>query len=334
MTGIISGEGKNGKAGYIKSWYIFLPFFYVFIGLFLLFPVNKLKAQTSLPVIPLLDSRDIMFRQYMADVEEARRHIFAQRGSSREAIDLLTIYIYTIREGDDLLRIAARSNIPISSLASLNRLSNGDDLRTGMDLLLPSMPGIFIPERPGSDLEYLISSARIDENRGIHLTIPREGYSERFLFIPGDDFTPTERIYFLNRGFQFPLRDFVLTSNFGQRINPITGTQTMHRGIDLAAPMGTEVYAVRSGTVIDQGFDALLGNYIMIQHDNNWVSLYGHLSVVNVNLHSRVSAGSFIGRVGSTGQSTGPHLHFELIQNGQNQDPARLLRLFPGAASH
>jgi murein DD-endopeptidase MepM/ murein hydrolase activator NlpD len=199
-------------------------------------------------------------------------------------------------------------------------------------MLLPSVPGIFVSETPVNSLERLISAARAEDdgNRGVVLSIPRDGRTERFLFIPGDDFTPTERVFFLNRGFQFPLRDFRVTSFYGPRINPITGNHSIHRGIDLAAPMGAEVFAARSGTVLSQGYDRILGNFITIAHDNNWVSLYGHLSEINTVLRQDVQSGTLIGRVGSTGQSTGPHLHFELWQHGQTRDPARMLGIFRG----
>ena len=158
-------------------------------------------AQSPLPFIPRLDSRDVMFRQYMADVQAARRHVISSRRNIEEAGELLTIYSYLTQEGDDILGIAARSNIPVAALASLNRLSNARDLRAGMLLLLPSMPGIFIPETPGSELERLISSTRTEESAGVRLSIPRNGRTERFLFIPGDDFTSAERLLFQNRGF-------------------------------------------------------------------------------------------------------------------------------------
>jgi murein DD-endopeptidase MepM/ murein hydrolase activator NlpD len=102
----------------------------------------------------------------------------------------------------------------------------------------------------------------------------------------------------------------------------------MHGGIDLAAPEGTDVYAVKSGIIMDLGEDQILGKYVIISHENNMVSLYGHLSSIHTNLYAMVQSGNVIAKVGSTGQSTGPHLHFELRQNGQSRDPARLLRLF------
>jgi murein DD-endopeptidase MepM/ murein hydrolase activator NlpD len=100
----------------------------------------------------------------------------------------------------------------------------------------------------------------------------------------------------------------------------------MHQGMDLAAPEGTEVLAVSDGTVTDAGFDPVYGNYIIISHSEKWTSLYGHLQKIEIALRSTVKSGSLIGRVGTTGQSTGPHLHFELRQDGKPLNPAGRLR--------
>jgi murein DD-endopeptidase MepM/ murein hydrolase activator NlpD len=140
--------------------------------------------------------------------------------------------------------------------------------------------------------------------------------------------SPTERVFFLNRGFRFPLRHFRLTSAYGPRINPVTGRYGVHQGVDLAAPEGSPVYAAREGTVQDLGEDPIYGKYIIIGHGDSWMSLYGHLSKIETALREEVRSGTLIGRVGSSGQSTGPHLHFELRQNGRTQDPGRLLRIF------
>ena len=295
----------------------------------------------SLPVIKRLDTRDTMFKQYLLDVESARRTLFTrqQNPPDREMAETLaasmTIYAYIPQETDDLMGIAARCNVPYGTLASLNRLSHGDDLAVGKLLLLPSIPGIFIPEKPFSDLEKLILSSRTEadpetEGAEVVLSIPRNGKTERFRFVPGDDFTATERVYFLNRGFSFPLQHFQVSSLYGPRINPVTGKFSQHKGIDLAAPEGSDVYAVKSGTVTGVGTDPVLGNYVLISHENNWVSCYGHLSLIITALHAEVQSGTLIAKVGSTGQSTGPHLHFELRQNGQSRDPAGLLGLFKG----
>jgi murein DD-endopeptidase MepM/ murein hydrolase activator NlpD len=100
----------------------------------------------------------------------------------------------------------------------------------------------------------------------------------------------------------------------------------MHGGLDLAAPMGTDVYATRDGTISESGTSPVYGNYIVITHQSGWTSLYGHLSAIIGKPKSEVKTGALIGKVGSTGLSTGPHLHFELRQHGAVQDPAPLLK--------
>jgi len=314
---------KKGKA-------LPLPFFYhhrIFALLFFLLVSGPLRGDSPFPVISRLDALDHAFRQYIADVETARRIVYSSRqNTTADIASYLTIYSYIPGEGDDLMTVAARCNIPYATLASLNRLSHMEEMTRGKYLLLPSVPGLFIPEEPVTELERLLISSR--EDTGITLTIPGEDGTEQYRFIPGEDFTPNERVFFLNRDFRFPLRQITVSSPYGPRINPVTGRPGVHRGLDLAAPEGTEVYSVKSGTVIDVGEDPILGKYVMISHDSNWVSLYGHLSAITTSLRAVVQSGSLIGRVGSTGQSTGPHLHFELRQNGQTRDPAALLGIF------
>jgi murein DD-endopeptidase MepM/ murein hydrolase activator NlpD len=277
------------------------------------------------PEIRQLDPSDIMFRQYQEDVDEARRRLFSRDRTveSLSGAELLTVYAYMPGANDDLFSLAARCNIPQATLATLNRLSAPGKLEAAGLLLLPSMPGLFIPETPESNLEQLIYSTRFGE--GTVLSLSRGGETERFRFIPGADFTPTERTFFLNPGFHYPLRSYRLTSGFGPRINPVTGNLRLHEGLDLAALEGTEVYAARDGIVAEMGTDPVFGNYIIIQHTENWVSLYGHLSKFETALRNNVRSGMLVGRVGSTGQSTGPHLHFEIRRNGRAQDPGRHL---------
>jgi murein DD-endopeptidase MepM/ murein hydrolase activator NlpD len=239
----------------------------------------------------------------------------------------LTVYCYVPGEDENLFTLAARCNVPYGTIVSINRFAHPEELRAGRVLLLPSIPGIFIPEEPETDLERLIVSSR-NSDEGVFINLGEVPDRERFLFIPGADLSPTERVFFLNQGFRFPLRHFRLTSPYGPRINPVTGRYGVHRGVDLAAPEGSPVYAAGEGTVQDLGEDPVYGKYIIIGHRDDWVSLYGHLSKIETALRGKVQSGTLIGRVGSSGQSTGPHLHFELRQNGRTRDPGRLLRIF------
>ncbi|MFZ0033120.1 MAG: peptidoglycan DD-metalloendopeptidase family protein [Candidatus Cybelea sp.] len=113
-----------------------------------------------------------------------------------------------------------------------------------------------------------------------------------------------------------------ITSPFGWRTNPFGGGPEFHQGLDIAAPMGTTVTAAAGGTVIMAQWYGGYGNYILIDHGAGYSTGYGHLSAMYVSSGQSVQRGQAIGAVGSTGQSTGPHLHFEVRIAGKPVDPA------------
>ena len=112
-----------------------------------------------------------------------------------------------------------------------------------------------------------------------------------------------------------------ISSPFGNRISPIYGGLEFHRGIDIPAPSGTAIRASASGTVITACYNSSYGNYVMIAHDNGLVTLYAHAVSLYVSAGQTVQAGDIIAGVGTTGDSTGNHLHFEVRVNGIFQNP-------------
>ena len=116
-----------------------------------------------------------------------------------------------------------------------------------------------------------------------------------------------------------------ITSVQGNRVHPITGQYGTHGGTDIGASYGSAIYAAGSGTVVtaynNSAYNGGYGNYAMINHGNGIQTLYAHMSVCSVTVGQTVSAGQTIGYVGSTGRSTGPHLHFEVRVNGSRVDP-------------
>lgn len=116
-----------------------------------------------------------------------------------------------------------------------------------------------------------------------------------------------------------------ITSPYGYRQNPFGGAPDFHPGLDIAAPMGTTVTAAAAGTVISAGWYGGYGNYILIDHGGGMATGYGHLSQIFVSNGQQVQKGQAIGAVGSTGHSTGPHLHFEVRLHGKTTDPAAYL---------
>jgi Peptidase family M23 len=117
------------------------------------------------------------------------------------------------------------------------------------------------------------------------------------------------------------LRPAPVTSRYGWRTHPLTGTRRFHSGIDIAAATGTPVVAAGSGTVVSAGWNSGYGKAIVIQHDDHHQTLYGHLSEISIQAGQSIVQGTVIGKVGSTGNSTGPHLHFEKREpNAANAD--------------
>ena len=118
-----------------------------------------------------------------------------------------------------------------------------------------------------------------------------------------------------------PVAYSYVSSPFGYRWHPVTGEWSMHRGADLPAPMGTPIYASRSGYVTIAGWHNTSGNYVTINHQDGYTSVYMHMTHFVVSVGDYVRAGEVIGYVGSTGRSTGPHLHFGIAYNGEYVNP-------------
>ena len=138
---------------------------------------------------------------------------------------------------------------------------------------------------------------------------------------PSDDTTPSTDIP-SSSGWICPVPYYTLTSPFGMRVHPIRGTWTMHNGVDMAAAQGTPIYASRSGKVTTASFQAGgAGYYVSINHGDGFSSIYMHMTHYIVSPGQYVTAGQVIGYVGSTGGSTGPHLHFGISYQGTYVNP-------------
>jgi murein DD-endopeptidase MepM/ murein hydrolase activator NlpD len=281
---------------------------------------------SSFPLISTLNSRDTVFKQLQKDIEAARIRVYGGSNSSSQwpsFLEGLSLYRYTVQD-EDYYDLYARCSVGREAIVTLNHLDSPAAVVPGLEVLIPSVPGLYIPQNPKTDLEKLLFSNYSEA--GPELAIPRGSAEEVYRFIPGATFNATEWAFFLNpKLFHFPLKDYVLTDDWGMRTNPITGTYKLHEGLDLAAALGSPVYAARDGTVLEIGEDAVYGKYIIVQHNDNWVSLYGHLSEIDTVLKSSVKSTTIIGKVGTTGQSTGPHLHFEVRQYGKAQNPGKYL---------
>lgn len=125
---------------------------------------------------------------------------------------------------------------------------------------------------------------------------------------------------------KWPVDGGYVSSEFGGRANPFDGSGDYHPGIDIAEDYGAPIYASASGYVQRAGWYGGYGNYVNISHDYGYSTAYGHMSSIKVNAGDYVQKGQVIGYVGSTGYSTGPHLHFEVLLNGEQVNPRKLIK--------
>jgi murein DD-endopeptidase MepM/ murein hydrolase activator NlpD len=140
----------------------------------------------------------------------------------------------------------------------------------------------------------------------------------------GNSAGKASRCSWANPQYVFPLKNSCRkTSGFGMREHPLLGKPLKHDGVDYAAPRGTEVYAMASGIVVESSYTGINGNYVAIKHANGILSYYLHLNEKGIEKGSHVEAGQMIGKVGSTGRSTGPHLHFAIMKDGTWMDPEK-----------
>jgi murein DD-endopeptidase MepM/ murein hydrolase activator NlpD len=121
-----------------------------------------------------------------------------------------------------------------------------------------------------------------------------------------------------------------ISSPFGYRADPFTGATRFHAGVDIAAAYGREVPSAGAGNVVFSGAQGGYGNTVVVEHQGGIRTRYAHLSSIQVEVGARVDAGTVIGRVGSSGRSTGPHLHFEVLQDGRPVNPAVAATRFAG----
>ena len=118
-----------------------------------------------------------------------------------------------------------------------------------------------------------------------------------------------------------PLRKARVTSRFDYRVNPVTGRYVFHTGMDLGAASGSDIMAMKSGRVVSAKYNGGYGNVVILEHSGGIRTLYAHCSRLLVKAGEKVSKGQVIARVGSTGNSTGPHLHIEFRKGGKRYDP-------------
>ena len=258
----------------------------------------------------------------------------AEEQEKRNQVDPVKITAYVVSNGDSLWSIANKFNLSIDTLFACNTLKDPDYLKPGTTLKVPNQDGLFHKISKGDTLSTISSKYKSDPdlvrkaNPKMDLDTLQIGEN---VFIPGA--SPASSVYSISDGrsvsysrdFRWPVVGKV-NSPFGWRRHPITRKRSFHTGIDIKARTGTIIRAAQGGKVAYSGWMGGYGRVVVVNHGNGYSTLYAHCSRLLVRKGTKVSSGQAIGKVGSSGRVTGPHLHFEVRKNNKPINPLKVLR--------
>lgn len=251
----------------------------------------------------------------------------AEAESVPESLKPVVWQRYTVRQGDSVSRIASRFGLRnMSTVLAVNGIDNARRLQVGQTLDIPSIDGIVHTVVKGDTLSsiakrYSISMNGLLDSNDLESEVLSAGQR---LFVPGASLSRFDLKKAMGELFIRPVAGR-LTSSYGYRSDPFTGARSFHTGIDLAVPLGTPVKATLDGRIAATGYSPVYGNYVIITHDGGYQSLYGHLQSIGVKKGASIIQGGIIGKAGSTGYSTGPHVHFTVYKNGKMINPLSVL---------
>jgi murein DD-endopeptidase MepM/ murein hydrolase activator NlpD len=284
----------------------------------------------AVPDAPLIRApEDTLFEQDMISYAGLLPQETQDQDGEEIPLDMMETFkwqSYRVKRGDSVFKIAQDHAISMDAVIASNGMTNAKKLYEGQELKIPNMDGIPYTVKRGDSL------LKISGSMGVPLTaildandIESDDISPgTVLFIPGARMKTEDLKLALGEFFNYPIRG-KLSSPFGWRNDPFTGVRRYHAAIDLAAPTGTMVKAAMDGRVTTVGYNATYGKFIILSHSNNFQTLYAHLNATSVSQGGYISQGAKIGEVGSTGYSTGPHLHFAVYKNGRAVNPLDFL---------
>ncbi len=242
----------------------------------------------------------------------------------------VTFQTYTVKAGDTISGICQKFGLSnISTLIAVNDIKNVRAVFSGQKLKIPSADGLIHKIKSGETLDAISKKYNVSVSDLLDVNdLASENLQDgETLFIPGAKLDSNSLRKAMGELFLKPVKTrYVLSSRFGHRKDPITGVDSSHTGIDMACPTGTPIYASLSGRVAYTGFSSIFGNYVIINHFDGYQTLYAHMSKIIAKKGDFVTQETKIGLVGSTGYSTGPHVHFTVYKNNKLIDPMTVLK--------
>lgn len=288
---------------------------------------DRIVLSGAVREIALPMPHELVTRSYVSPAESDFSVIGESGGVDTAQFSRLEVTTYTVQSGDTLGGIALQHGLELDTLISFNRIEDVRRIQAGSTFEIPDRDGLLYTVRRGDTVSRVASEYNTTVNAILDSNDLRSGTIQEgdVLFVPGARMNNTELRIILGELFAWPMRG-TFTSGFGMRPDPFTGRPRFHNGIDVANTMGTPVRAAASGRVVH--VESQIGNYgrfVIVRHADGFQTLYAHLDSFTVRTGQSVSRGQQIGRMGNTGRSTGPHLHFSVVHNGTFVNPMRYL---------
>ncbi|MDR3265892.1 MAG: LysM peptidoglycan-binding domain-containing M23 family metallopeptidase [Synergistaceae bacterium] len=282
---------------------------------------------------------------FIEDTLEEVRIRQARVASLRERAIPLKVVAYVVAAGDSLWSIANSQNLEVDTLIGSNAFRDSSMLHPGVTLRIPNQDGIFYKLKKGDAIESVAKKYQValDRIQKVNPTIDLVSLkASDEIFLPGarpeaiadvqttgkksDSSAATKKSVASNtsekgvRAYRWPVMGRI-NSPFGWRRHPITKRRDFHTGLDIKADRGTVVRSARDGRVAYAGWMGGYGKVVVVEHGNGQSTLYAHCSSLLVQQGASISVGQNIARVGTTGRSTGPHLHFEVRHGNSPETP-------------
>jgi murein DD-endopeptidase MepM/ murein hydrolase activator NlpD len=259
--------------------------------------------------------------------------------SRKKQAKAVKITNYVVKDGDTLWSIANAFDLDINSLFGCNKLSDSSVLKVGTTIRVPNQDGIMLVVKSGQTLDNLAKEYGIFAEAVLSANEMSPGdalIAGREIFLPGAKVSAfvesngTKAAVARSRvsasqGFGWPVVGKI-SSQFGWRKDPVRGGRDFHTGLDIRAPRGRQIVASQGGKVVHSGWMGGYGKTIVISHPGGVTTLYAHCSSLLVKVGANVRRGQKIALVGSTGRSTGNHVHFEVRKNGTPMNPLKYIK--------
>ncbi len=252
--------------------------------------------------------------------------------SIHTSIDNEQIYLYTVKDGDTVQDVAKMYDVSVNTILWANDISTKTSLKSGQVLMILPVNGVKYTVKKGDTVESIAKRFKSHTEDIVHFNALDEKGGQ--ISIGDEIIIPDGQMESSKPLNNVVSKDLASTADkngliIGYFIRPVANgikTQNLHghNGIDIGAPVGSTIRATADGTVVLAkvgGWGGGYGNYVILQHPNGMQTLYGHMSKVDVSIGDSVTQGEKIGEVGSTGDSTGPHLHIEVHRKGGSNPP-------------